>query len=63
MKNKNKTSKVKEIVSKLHNLPEEDRIILGLYLYEKLSSDQIKKVLNKEICKHNDSSTVLQPTV
>ena len=63
MKNKNETSKVKEIVSKLHNLPEEDRILLGLYLYEKLSSDQIKKVLNKEIYKHKDSSTVLQPTV
>lgn len=36
-----------EILTLLKGLPEEDRILLGLYIYEKLSDQQVKSVLNR----------------
>ncbi len=35
-----------QIVETLKNLPEEDRIILGLYFYEGLTADQIDTIMN-----------------
>jgi hypothetical protein len=40
------SSEFHEILSILKKLPEEDRLILGLYLYEKLTAEQVRTVLN-----------------
>lgn len=45
MPNQKENKSITEILRKLKKLPEEDRILLGLYLYEGLSSDEISKIL------------------
>lgn len=40
-------SKLRKIVTQLKSLPDDDRIILSLFLYEELSSQQVKKVLHQ----------------
>ena len=44
-------SKIKntELLNQLKRLPEEDRIILGLYLYEGLTSDEIASLLTHSV--------------
>ncbi len=39
-------SQYHHIVETLKKLPKEDRIVLGLYLYEGLTADQIDVILN-----------------
>ncbi len=41
-----KLAEKKEVIHLLQKLPEEDRILLGLFLYEKLSHDQVQIILN-----------------
>lgn len=43
-----KLAEKKEVIQLLQKLPEEDRILLGLYLYEKLSHDQVQIILNHQ---------------
>lgn len=49
-------SQYHHIVETLKNLPEEDRIILGLYFYEGLTADQIDVILNHK----NKTSSAIQ---
>lgn len=38
--------KNREVLNQLKKLPEEDRIILGLFLYEGLTHDEVSTVMN-----------------
>ena len=46
MRKSSKNSKYSEVLYQLKNLSAEDRIVLGLYLYEGLTSDEVVKILN-----------------
>jgi len=42
-----KINNIKDIVEVLKQLPENDRLILTLYLYERLSIEQVRMILDK----------------
>jgi DNA-directed RNA polymerase specialized sigma subunit len=50
-----KESQYSEILSQLKNLPDDDRIILSLYLYEDLTSQQVQEVLHVNTQNHTGS--------
>ncbi len=41
-----KASELRNIINILRELPEDDRILLGLYLYEDLTQEQVDAILN-----------------
>lgn len=41
-----KSSELRNIINILRELPEDDRILLGLYLYEDLTQEQVDAILN-----------------
>jgi DNA-directed RNA polymerase specialized sigma24 family protein len=47
MQKKATNSRLSRIVTQLKNLPDDDRVILSLFLYEGLSSQQVQKVLHQ----------------
>ena len=54
MQHQKKLENVRDIVEVIKQLPENDRLLLGLHLYEKLSIDQVKMVLEKIPAEIND---------
>ena len=54
MKHQKKLENVRQVVEIIKQLPENDRLLLGLHLYEKLSIDQVKMVLEKIPAEIND---------
>ena len=54
MQHQKKLENVRDIVEVIKQLPENDRLLLGLHLYEKLSLDQVKMVLEKIPAEIND---------
>ncbi len=46
MPQQEKDTKFKDLITQLKNLSPEDRMLLGLYLYEGLTSEQVNSVLN-----------------
>lgn len=54
MQHQKKLENVREVVEIIKQLPENDRLLLGLHLYEKLSVDQVKMILEKIPAEIND---------
>ncbi|MEJ2535495.1 MAG: hypothetical protein P8048_00280 [Calditrichia bacterium] len=54
MQHQKKLENVRDVVEIIKQLPENDRLLLGLHLYEKLSIDQVKMVLEKIPAEIND---------
>ena len=54
MQHQKKLENVRQVVEIIKQLPENDRLLLGLHLYEKLSIDQVKMVLEKIPAEIND---------
>jgi DNA-directed RNA polymerase specialized sigma subunit len=54
MQHQKKLENVRDVVEIIKQLPENDRLLLGLHLYEKLSLDQVKMVLEKIPAEIND---------
>ena len=54
MQHQKKLENVRHVVEIIKQLPENDRLLLGLHLYEKLSIDQVKMVLEKIPAEIND---------
>ena len=50
-----KLTNIKDIVEVLKQLPENDRLILTLYLYERLSIEQVQMILDKIPAETNKS--------
>ena len=50
-----KESQYSKILAQLKNLPDDDRIILSLYLYEGLTSKQVQEVLHENTQYRNGS--------
>jgi DNA-directed RNA polymerase specialized sigma subunit len=48
MQKSSKNSQYSEVLYQLKNLTAEDRMVLGLYLYEGLTSDEVYKILNSK---------------
>ncbi len=46
MPNSHKSSELRNIINILRELPEDDRVLLGLYLYEDLTQEQVDAILN-----------------
>ena len=46
MPNSYKSSELRNIINILRKLPEDDRVLLGLYLYEDLTQEQVNAILN-----------------
>ena len=41
-----KSSELRNIINILRELPEDDRVLLGLYLYEDLTQEQVDAIFN-----------------
>jgi DNA-directed RNA polymerase specialized sigma subunit len=54
MQHQKKLENVRDVVEIIKQLPENDRLLLGLHLYEKLSIDQVKMILEKIPAEIND---------
>jgi len=54
MQHQKKLENVRDAVEIIKQLPENDRLLLGLHLYEKLSLDQVKMILEKIPAEIND---------
>ncbi len=54
MQHQKKLENVRDVVEIIKQLPENDRLLLGLHLYEKLSLDQVKMILEKIPAEIND---------
>jgi DNA-directed RNA polymerase specialized sigma subunit len=50
-----KESQYSKILAQLKNLPNDDRIVLSLYLYEGLTSKQVHEVLHENTQNRNGS--------
>ncbi len=48
MRKSSKNSQYSDVLYQLKNLAAEDRMVLGLYLYEGLTSDEVNKILNSK---------------
>lgn len=48
MRKSSKNSEYSEVLYQLKNLTAEDRMILGLYLYEGLTSEEVIQILNSK---------------
>jgi len=55
MQHGGKESQHSKILAQLKNLPDDDRIILSLYLYEGLTSKQVQEVLHENTQNRNGS--------
>jgi len=54
MQHQKKLENVRDAVEIIKQLPGNDRLLLGLHLYEKLSLDQVKMILEKIPAEIND---------
>jgi len=63
-----KNSDHSKVLQQLQNLTPEDRMLLGLYLYEGLSTDEVNEILNSHVSpkvktkKEKNSSQRSRPT-
>ena len=55
MRKSSKNSQYSEVLYQLKNLSEEDRMVLGLYIYEGLTSEEVYQILNSKT--HSQSAS------
>ena len=48
MRKTSKHTQYSDVLYQLKNMPAEDRMLLGLYLYEGLSSEEVSRILNSK---------------
>jgi hypothetical protein len=61
MQKSSQNSQYSEVLHQLKNLSAEDRMVLGLYLYEQLTSEEVNKILNAKIRSTNTVKTKRKP--